>query len=448
MTKRSPPRRIAKTDGEFWDWFYRDCWARRAGVFRSPAVPALTDAPGVFRALRGAARDLAKGALPAVRVMIGRPTTGDTQEWLSRERTALDQRFAQYLPTDRDANLAGYLERLAGEADGLPVAVILNHYTRHDAHEWLRVYSFLGNVLPRTGIPATGTVPDIFIGNYQATPFGVHRDEQGVFTWCINGYKRFLVWPASSFSGETRRYEAQRETGERLELNESDDQFSFWPASFWHIAESDGSDFTVTASVGIREIAPQELRRSMEALTKAALAEAVRMARPSDGGEEAFLPWHTGGSSDLDPNLASAMSLLQRAVAKQDHLIGMVQRQTLSVRSSLGLGPIPLDPGLASTSEAEPVRLRSPTSLMWHKCADNRFIVAVHGHVFELDVSEAVIAWLAVLAGGTARTLSSWQQLLVRRGVTKPDARDLLEMLVAHGAFTSPSAAPRAATAP
>jgi hypothetical protein len=216
-----------------------------------------------------------------------------------------------------------------------------------------------------------------------------------------------------------------------------DGQFSFWPASYWHVAESDGSELTVTASVGIREVAASTLQRNIAALTNAALAEAMRMAKSSDDGEGALLAWYTGDSSDPDPTLASAMSLLRRAMRKQDHLIGMVQRQTLSIRSSLGLGPIPLDPGLAPGLENAPVRLRAPASLLWHTCADGHLIVAVHGHVFELAAVEAVTAWLAVLQGGTARTLSSWRQLLVRRGVAKPDAHDLLEMLVAHGAFTN-----------
>lgn len=105
-----------------------------------------------------------------------------------------------------------------------------------------------------------GTVRiDAFIGSYRQSFFGLHKDDEHVFTFPVCGKKLYLVWPFETFAhlpaarpdapyshAADLPYENERAKAVVLAPNEA--QYAYWPASHWHIAETSE---TVHASIGI-----------------------------------------------------------------------------------------------------------------------------------------------------------------------------------------------------
>jgi len=137
---------------------------------------------------------------------------------------------------------------------------------------------FLRGLYAETGFPLGGTDVNIFAGNYCQTPFGVHRDGQDIFTWVVEGRKKFLLWPEESFppslgrgeaEGDPFDYEAHRGRATVLEGNAGD--MLYWPKSYWHVAESNDDGLVTTLSIGLRHrVDPSWVKDALASMAGAA----------------------------------------------------------------------------------------------------------------------------------------------------------------------------------
>jgi hypothetical protein len=150
----------------------------------------------------------------------------------------------RWMPRSRDAGLQGYLARVRAEAGQTDVALFASNFQVELG--WVvfrRFCQFLEGLYQFTGLPALQVEADLFLGNYRRTTLGVHRDSAHVFCLAVEGRKRVRVWPAEAVSSISPR------TGPRsyahllknsLVLEGGSGDILYWPASYWHIAESDG----------------------------------------------------------------------------------------------------------------------------------------------------------------------------------------------------------------
>ena len=228
--------------------FYEEYWLKKPVVLRNLFSDVPASAGEIFEALRSYPRsDIEEKA-------------GQLNSRLYLNSAIHTVRDPAFQPNAGDGSMRTYLERLARETNSPDYGLIVNNFQALDARIWQRYSRFAGAVYRKTGIPCGGAMVDLFCGNYVATPFRFHKDAQDVFTFVIEGRKRFLVWPfglkdAPSDEDSVWRstsipgldYESIRHEAITLEAGVGD--VIYWPASYWHVAESDG-DFSMTLPIG------------------------------------------------------------------------------------------------------------------------------------------------------------------------------------------------------
>lgn len=92
---------------------------------------------------------------------------------------------------------------------------------------------------------------DTFFGNYRETPFGIHRDPAGVFSFTLLGRRTYYTWPAevfppdhpALFKPDPDVIAPHLKTAERIDVTPG--QVVYWPSNRWHLVASDGDPFVV-----------------------------------------------------------------------------------------------------------------------------------------------------------------------------------------------------------
>ena len=159
---------------------------------------------------------------------------------------------AELLPQPVDTTLSGWLDRVQLRNPGL----ILNNVQCLHPEVWSWVRQLLGAVFAQD-MPAGGCSLEIFTGRYRQSFFGLHKDDQDVVTFVLEGTKIFYVWPFEVFSALAAGLQPLGNHGLpdvdwrqhldlalRLEARPGD--IVYWPAEAWHIAAADDPDLLTT----------------------------------------------------------------------------------------------------------------------------------------------------------------------------------------------------------
>jgi 50S ribosomal protein L16 3-hydroxylase len=219
--------------------FVRVHWEKRPAVFRGAVPPTFLTSAGTFRAAVEAVRGFVELRHAPIRFYEG---------------TGLRQvNLREWLPRDDDASFAGYGRRLEPALGGRGFSLVVNNLQRFDFDYWCRLRRVLRPLYERVGVPSETADADLFVGTGAHTPFGMHKDRASNFCLVLEGRKRFLLWPHDVFRDRpdlvhTTRYDAYRDIAMTLEGDAGD--VLYWPSSYWHVAESDGS-LSVTSNVAL-----------------------------------------------------------------------------------------------------------------------------------------------------------------------------------------------------
>lgn len=329
----------------------RDFWPRTLAR-RSLRQPAELGAPfaapllsprELFALLVAAADSIREGTPRDLRLYLG-----DQKMVWRQTGEQLGAAYGQLLPRRSDRTLAGYGERLRARHSTPCFAIMLNDCQTLSPIVWERVRDFAAGLVEGTGFPLGGVDANIFAGNYRRTPFGVHTDDRDVFTWIVEGPKRFLVWPwrqlAPLFGPEAKRprqphdYADQRRRAQRLAGRAG--ELLYWPREYWHVAEAGAGELSATLSIGIDPRLPagawaKELLGNLAALAVGAPASATGA---SPAGAHRRHP-----AEELPPDLSRVI-----AAASEGALAERFERELrlrwMCWRTALGLRTPPRDP--------------------------------------------------------------------------------------------------------
>lgn len=239
---------------DFWARYLAAHSLRETAELRAPLPQPLLTSDELFALLVAAADSIRQGTPRELRLYLG-------DQKMVRRQTGeqLGAAYGQLLPRRSDRTLAGYGERLRTRHATPCFAIMLNDCQTLSPTVWARVRDFAAGLVERTGFPLGGVDANLFAGNYRRTPFGVHTDDRDVFTWIVEGPKRFLVWPwkqlAPLFGPEARRprqphdYADLRARAQRLSGRSGD--LLYWPREYWHVAEAGAGELCATLSIGI-----------------------------------------------------------------------------------------------------------------------------------------------------------------------------------------------------
>ncbi|WP_413560829.1 JmjC domain-containing protein [Bdellovibrio sp. HCB209] len=157
----------------------------------------------------------------------------------------------QVLPERDDKSLLGYHERM--ESEFSDYCLVCDELLQVNLKKQQYLTEFTDALYRHVGFPNRFSEMGLYLGNYKKTPFGVHVDSCGVFSFPVAGVKKFRLWPAAYGDkhpelDRTFSYEKHKKHSQLLEVGPGD--MTYWPSSEWHIAESDGS-FSATWSLGV-----------------------------------------------------------------------------------------------------------------------------------------------------------------------------------------------------
>ena len=259
-------------DAEGWDDFIARCWRREPTVLKQPFADPLPSASAAFDALVAASDQFRERSdFPKMRINVDGGFL----------MVDMDER----LPTAADGDFDRYAERLRSWLAGRPFLITLNDYQSWDPEFWVGARRFLRALYDRAGLPAGPMLANLWMGLYEYTPFGIHTDHAETFLYLVHGVKRMLVWPHEVFAGRrvyhtpggdhlgTTDYRRHLDTATILEAEPGD--LIYWPASYWHMAESNGSATVSLNWAYLTKERPriEPLKAAMEPLQAMAIAE-------------------------------------------------------------------------------------------------------------------------------------------------------------------------------
>lgn len=355
---------------DFWQGFAEKHWERAPGVFPQMFERALLTPDEAFR-----------GLLTAFQRLQATDPGGRPRCYVEGGEIISGRIYALMAPRESDGTLEAYGKRLTEELNGKRFAVVVNYFNVHSVELWHRLRGFLRGLYAVVGQPASRTEPTFFFGNYVVTPFGIHTDEAGVFTFTVAESKTMLVWPERYFADRgipamSTHILAAHEpfSADATHQTVGRHDFMYWPSSHWHIGESSGEMLT-SLGVGVYFDSPRDTP----------VASGLRLALHARRGKplKPFRNAPTDGSlpPELEAPLAEAIAAVQAGALRRE-----VQAEWMRRLTSDGCLPAPpLEPCPLDLKDR--VRLADGGPVL-HAVLPDGLLIAANGHSFFLGPTD------------------------------------------------------------
>ncbi|MBK7893053.1 MAG: hypothetical protein IPJ84_20015 [Bdellovibrionales bacterium] len=170
-----------RLDQTFWTQFAQKTWEKKTLALKQvDSSLLLIDAAQIFTLLvRYSDRCRKTKTLDGLKL------------YLDGERQYSDE-VLELLPRKRDGSLEGYHSRMNEMfAD---YCLVCDELLQLDLELWRELLTFTNSLHQHVGLPNRFSEIGLYLGNYKKTPFGVHVDNCGVFSFPIAGTKRFRIW--------------------------------------------------------------------------------------------------------------------------------------------------------------------------------------------------------------------------------------------------------------
>ena len=208
-----------------WDDFFARYWRQQPGLFESP--DPLLSVPEAMAAIHLAGQDVLRASRSA-----------NLRFYCDHERQT-PTLVAGLFPQQDELDPAQYVERVCRSMVGHKLGLVLNDVERYCEPFRERVRKLTEPVCSRVQEKLLIRTL-VFLGNYDYTPFGIHRDHLDTFMMPLLNSKSLYIWPRDAFDGDdnlgihdvapylngAHRYDMQ--PGETL----------FCPTGMWHIGHT------------------------------------------------------------------------------------------------------------------------------------------------------------------------------------------------------------------
>ncbi len=227
-------------DSKFWSRFAKTYWEQKPLVIKNikSSLLELNEAE-VFKLLVLAADQSRKDKTPlGFKFFVDGIRSSDVE-------------VMHVLPKKSDRNLLRYNERM--ERVYQDYCLDCDELLQVNQDKQHLLTQFTRTLYTHVGFTNRFAEMGLYLGNYRTTPFGVHVDRCGVFSFPVIGVKNFRAWTSDYVSQhpdleQSFQYSKHKKKSVLLEAKPGD--MAYWPSSVWHIAESNGS-FSATWSLGI-----------------------------------------------------------------------------------------------------------------------------------------------------------------------------------------------------
>jgi hypothetical protein len=229
----------------FWSSFAKRFWGRRPTLIPRPFLDPIVSPHDVLRAFRAAGQRLPPEDF-ALRIDGRRPPASRLTSWL---------------PRPSDGSVRRYLARLGPRRDGGRLSGFARDFQVDLGWEpWDRFRSFLTPVYAACGAPTDRAEIALFLGDYAATPGGLHADAANVLCFVVEGRKRFRLWPPRALRhlSPTRKVaDYGSMIGRSICLEAGAGDIVYWPPSYWHVAEPRGPSASLSLALYAADETPR-----------------------------------------------------------------------------------------------------------------------------------------------------------------------------------------------
>lgn len=233
----SPELDVAWTDDLWWR-FMKEFWERRPTrlpMFDSGPIASLKELFELVVSMRGTDR------LSADRLWIARrdPPRDRIEDFLQASLDLMG-------PQSADGGFDGFFDRLGARKGGANI----HRLHTHRPLLLTRISELISRIEERHADTIQRWDLDTFFGNYRVTPFGIHRDEASVFSFCMLGERIYYTWPPDYawpsddlYTPDPGRLADHLSRGERFVVRAG--QLFYWPSNRWHVVVTGGQPSVV-----------------------------------------------------------------------------------------------------------------------------------------------------------------------------------------------------------
>lgn len=334
----------------------------------------------------------------------------------------------QILPVKKDKNLLGYHERM--EKIFSDYCLVCDELLQVSQGQLENLKSFTNTLYSHVGFPFRFAEIGLYLGNYRTTPFGVHLDGCGVFSFPVVGKKKFRLWTPQFGKkhpelDRSHRYSKFIKDSKVMEAVPGD--MTYWPSSAWHIAESDGT-FNATWSLGVwvDRTFQENFEQALSPLLKKSLLElADKKTCTLDpiqlDGEVNQLP------KDYQQAIVRVLKL------SQEQLQDTMMIEWLKHASMHGLKSVPHARSQKKISRKSVLKMNSKETILWSRQkSQNKIVFAYHGVVIEASLSSDLLNLIQHLNRGQLCSVKDY----LKSSMQKEDLR-VIQDLSAAGPFTN-----------
>lgn len=376
-----------KLTPEFWSRFVEQYWGQRPLVIKQPFATPLTTSNEMFSAIKNASEQFRAGGPDCF------------FRFYTEEGFLLTgPKLQHYIPETSDLSAADYVDRMAQKLNGQRFGLVISQFQAHEARLWQRVRKFLRDVSAE--LPAQPWVEIVsFLGNYDRTPFGIHRDEVSVFLFVVEGRKRIYLWPPDHFSdSDDVRLESDFELLRRdaviLEAEAGD--VIFWPANFWHVGESVGG---LSTSISIA-LSPSHPAENVWNLFLTQIKE--RLGPSLADGKFPKTPAEAQRSIKLISKMSKLAIAALRKTSRDPTLAQSLRILWLNLITGGGSDCVPPPLPWRVLTDDVVIRGYPERPILWMSDTDDDIVCSAQGHSFTIPEDPSIIRMFKRLNGGEA----------------------------------------------
>jgi len=391
-------------DHAFWAKFAQNYWERKPAIFSGITSPILNiDSDHIFQLLVRYSEHCRQ------------TNTTEGMKFYIDGQPQYFEDVLRYLPVPRDRSLTGYHRRMSQQFKDY--CLVCDELLQVSQEKWDLLGNFMLDLYQEVGFPNRYAEIGLYLGNYRKTPFGVHVDGCGVFSFPVVGTKRFRLWDPRIVKKhpdleESHHYAPYKKQSQLLQANPGD--MTYWPSSYWHIAESNGS-FSATWSLGVWVNEP--FQETLAEMLKPFLPK--MLSKDADHRMVTFRQIHDGtGRIHQLPELFERSIAILSALPERE-LKDLALKFWLARTSKKGFKNPPLLPPEERLTPKDQVRAKSEHPILWAQLSQGLLCLAVNGKLIELPESKAVSKLIQDLNSGRAFALAA----------SSPDEKQILHRL-------------------
>ena len=353
-----------------WPSLAQDYWAKGPMLFTNACSPDLFTSQWILELLQGVRQRLDKGKSAKLSLYNRDGVCRSAADHSERANCGL----APYLPSSGHGTLDEFFADLAGHREFESFTLFLDRPHALHTDMWLTMHDVLVELYQHLPMAELGVGSDIFIGNYQKTPFDVHKDDLHNLMFMTEGRRIMHFWPDQK--GESAPDQARKQS---FEVGAGD--ILYWPPDYWHVGEN-LQGVAASVNIDIWERSDQSwARKSVEQAINSVTAPILdlldrsRIRHPSTTEySEALLATQDGPEAGerIAQQALDAISGPMLAAKLNKDWIGRLSSATLD-------RPIPPDTTL-NLSAASHYKIRSDTQIV---CVEHhgKLLLGCNGHV-------------------------------------------------------------------